>query len=152
MESVVRMHRMLPHQMRRGNSPPFGGKRPSGGSFSRGGGSGKPEYYDRAADVGAQTDRAATEPVRFAELPKLFDDWNAEQVEPGPNPKILTHLGDWPTRPLATCQARRGTSMWKWCTPRRSNCLSVMSSMSARTLATIFAATSRWCFSRNDSK
>ena len=37
MESVVRMHRMLPHQMRRGNSPPFGGKRPSGGSFSRGG-------------------------------------------------------------------------------------------------------------------
>lgn len=116
------------------------------------GGSGKPEYYDRAADVGAQTDRAASEPVRFAELPKLFDDWNAEQVEPGPNPKILTHLGDWPTRPLATCQARRGTSMWKWCSPRRSNCLSVMSSMSARTLATIFAATSRWCFSRNDSK
>jgi hypothetical protein len=47
--------------------------------------------------------------VRFAELPKLFDDWNAEQVEPGPNPKILTHLGDWPTPPSPP--VRRGAGL-----------------------------------------
>ena len=46
------------------------------------GGSGKPELYDLAADVGEQNDLAAREPGRVAELQKLYDGWNAEQSEP----------------------------------------------------------------------
>jgi arylsulfatase A-like enzyme len=46
------------------------------------GGSGKPELYNLAADIGEQDDLAAREPARVAELQKLFDEWNAEQIEP----------------------------------------------------------------------
>ena len=46
------------------------------------GGSGRPELYDLAADVGEQKDHAASEPGRVAELQKLYDGWNAEQAEP----------------------------------------------------------------------
>jgi len=46
------------------------------------GGSGKPELYNLAADVGEKTDLAASEPARAAELQKLYDGWNAQQAEP----------------------------------------------------------------------
>ncbi|MEI6637647.1 MAG: hypothetical protein WCO99_13840, partial [Planctomycetota bacterium] len=46
------------------------------------GGSGRPELYDLAADVGEQQDHAASDPGRVAELQKLYDGWNAEQAEP----------------------------------------------------------------------
>jgi arylsulfatase A-like enzyme len=46
------------------------------------GGSGKPELYDLAADVGEQKDLAGSEPGRVAELQKLYDGWNTEQAEP----------------------------------------------------------------------
>ena len=46
------------------------------------GGSGRPELYDLAADVGEQKDLAASEPGRVTELQKLYDGWNAEQAEP----------------------------------------------------------------------
>jgi len=44
------------------------------------GGSGKPELYDLATDIGEQKDLAATHPERVAELQKLYDSWNAEQA------------------------------------------------------------------------
>lgn len=46
------------------------------------GGSGSPELYDLAADIGERNDLAATEPERVAALRKLYDGWNAEQAEP----------------------------------------------------------------------
>ena len=46
------------------------------------GGSGRPELYNLAADVGEQKDLAGSEPGRVTELQKLYDGWNAEQAEP----------------------------------------------------------------------
>jgi len=46
------------------------------------GGSGRPELYDLAADVGEQKNLAASEPGRVAELQKLYDGWNVDQSEP----------------------------------------------------------------------
>jgi len=46
------------------------------------GGSGRPELYDLAADVGEKNDLATSEPARAAELQKLYDGWNAQQAEP----------------------------------------------------------------------
>ena len=46
------------------------------------GGSGQPELYDLAADSGEQTDLAAREPERVADLQRLYDAWNARQAEP----------------------------------------------------------------------
>lgn len=51
------------------------------------GGSGFPELYDLAADVGEQNDLAAREPERVAELKKLYDAWDAEQAPAAPPPK-----------------------------------------------------------------
>jgi len=51
------------------------------------GGSGKPELYNLADDVGEQRDRAGTEPGRVAELQKLYDAWNAEQAPPSARDK-----------------------------------------------------------------
>ena len=44
------------------------------------GGSGRPELYDLAADVGEQHDLAGREADRVAALKKLHDAWNAEQA------------------------------------------------------------------------
>ena len=44
------------------------------------GGSGRPELYDMAADVGEQHDLAGREPDRVAALKKLHDAWSAEQA------------------------------------------------------------------------
>jgi len=46
------------------------------------GGGGTPELYDLANDVGEQSDRAAEEPAKVAELQRLYDAWNAEQSPP----------------------------------------------------------------------
>jgi hypothetical protein len=46
------------------------------------GGNGHPELYDLAADPGEQTDLAAREPERVADLQRLYDAWNARQAEP----------------------------------------------------------------------
>ena len=46
------------------------------------GGSGRPELYDLAADIGERKDLAASEPHRVAALQRLFDDWSARQAEP----------------------------------------------------------------------
>jgi arylsulfatase A-like enzyme len=46
------------------------------------GGSGKPELYNLASDIGEATDLASAEPARVAELQKLYDAWNAEQAPP----------------------------------------------------------------------
>ena len=46
------------------------------------GGGDQPELYDLAADPGEQTDLAAREPDRVAELQRLHEAWNAEQAEP----------------------------------------------------------------------
>ena len=51
------------------------------------GGSGKPELYNLADDIGEQRDRAGTEPARVAELQKLYDAWNAEQAPPSARDK-----------------------------------------------------------------
>jgi len=51
------------------------------------GGSGAPELYDLAADVGERNDLAAREPARVAELKKLYDAWNDEQAPASPPPK-----------------------------------------------------------------
>ena len=51
------------------------------------GGSGKPELYNLADDVGEQHDRAAAESARVAELQKLYDAWNAEQAPPSARDK-----------------------------------------------------------------
>ena len=44
------------------------------------GGSGKPELYNLANDIGESKDLASAEPARVAELQKLYDAWNAEQA------------------------------------------------------------------------
>jgi arylsulfatase A-like enzyme len=46
------------------------------------GGSGKPELYNLAADIGESKDLAAEQPAKVAELQKLWDAWSAEQAEP----------------------------------------------------------------------
>lgn len=46
------------------------------------GGSGKPELYDLAGDIGETRDLASAEPARVAELQKIYDRWNAEQATP----------------------------------------------------------------------
>lgn len=46
------------------------------------GGSGKPELYDLAKDIGESKDLAAAMPEKAAELQKLWDAWNAEQAAP----------------------------------------------------------------------
>ena len=46
------------------------------------GGSGKPELYDLANDIGESKDLASAEPGKVAELQKLYDAWNAEQAPP----------------------------------------------------------------------
>jgi arylsulfatase A-like enzyme len=49
------------------------------------GGSGRPELYDLANDIGEQKDLAASHPDRVAELLKLYDGWNAEQSPQRPD-------------------------------------------------------------------
>ena len=51
------------------------------------GGSGSPELYDLAHDVGEQRDLATAEPGRVAELKALYDAWNAEQAPPSAREK-----------------------------------------------------------------
>lgn len=46
------------------------------------GGSGKPELYNIAEDVGESKDLAASEAGRVVELQKLYDAWSAQQAEP----------------------------------------------------------------------
>jgi len=46
------------------------------------GGSGKPELYDLAHDIGESKDLASAEPAKVAELTKLYGVWNAEQSPP----------------------------------------------------------------------
>lgn len=44
------------------------------------GGSGKPELYDLASDVGERADLAASHPERVASLKQKYDSWAAEQA------------------------------------------------------------------------
>jgi arylsulfatase A-like enzyme len=46
------------------------------------GGSGQPELYDLASDIGEQKNLAATRPEDVKELQALYDAWDAEQAEP----------------------------------------------------------------------
>jgi arylsulfatase A-like enzyme len=46
------------------------------------GGSGKPELYNLANDIGESKDLASTEAARVIELQKLYNAWNAQQAEP----------------------------------------------------------------------
>lgn len=46
------------------------------------GGSGKPELYNLANDIGESKDLASSEPARVVELQKLWDAWSAQQAEP----------------------------------------------------------------------
>jgi len=46
------------------------------------GGSGNPELYNLANDIGESKDLASAEPAKVAELQKLYDAWNAEQAPP----------------------------------------------------------------------
>lgn len=46
------------------------------------GGSGTPELYNLADDVGESRDLASAEPSRVAELQKLYGQWNADQATP----------------------------------------------------------------------
>jgi len=46
------------------------------------GGSGQPELYDLANDVGETKDLAATRPATAKELQALRDKWSAEQAPP----------------------------------------------------------------------
>ena len=46
------------------------------------GGSGQPELYDLANDVGESKDLASAEPGKVAELRKLYDAWSEEQADP----------------------------------------------------------------------
>jgi arylsulfatase A-like enzyme len=45
-------------------------------------GSGKPELYDLADDIGEKNDLAKTQKAKFDELQKVYDTWNAQQAEP----------------------------------------------------------------------
>ncbi len=51
------------------------------------GGSGQPELYNLASDVGEANDLADKEPSKAAELQKLYDAWSAEQAEPSASDK-----------------------------------------------------------------
>ena len=44
------------------------------------GGSGKPELYNLAADIGESKDLAAAEPAKVKELQAMWDKWSAEQA------------------------------------------------------------------------
>ena len=46
------------------------------------GGSGKPELYNLAADIGESKDLAGAQPAKVKELQALWDKWSAEQAEP----------------------------------------------------------------------
>lgn len=46
------------------------------------GGSGSPELYNLASDIGESNDLAAKEPGKVSQLQKLWDRWSAEQAEP----------------------------------------------------------------------
>jgi arylsulfatase A-like enzyme len=46
------------------------------------GGSGKPELYDLAKDIGESKDLAASHAAQAAELQGLWNTWNAEQADP----------------------------------------------------------------------
>jgi len=46
------------------------------------GGSGQPELYNLAADIGESKDLAKEQPEKAAQLQALFDAWNKEQAEP----------------------------------------------------------------------
>jgi len=46
------------------------------------GGSGKPELYNLAKDIGESIDLASNDEARVTELQKIYDSWNAEQAEP----------------------------------------------------------------------
>ena len=48
------------------------------------GGTGAPELYDLAHDIGEKTDLAAAQPERVMELRRLHDAWNAEQTPQEP--------------------------------------------------------------------
>jgi arylsulfatase A-like enzyme len=45
-------------------------------------GSGKPELYNLAEDIGESKDLAAAQPEKVKELQSLYDRWNAEQAPP----------------------------------------------------------------------
>ena len=51
------------------------------------GGSGSPELYNLAEDMGEQHDLAASEPQRMAELQALHKAWNSQQAEPLASPE-----------------------------------------------------------------
>ncbi len=44
------------------------------------GGSGQPELYDLAADIGESKDLAAAQPTKVKELQAMWDKWSAEQA------------------------------------------------------------------------
>ena len=46
------------------------------------GGSGKPELYNLAKDIGESIDLASNNAAKLTELQKIYDSWNAEQAEP----------------------------------------------------------------------
>jgi arylsulfatase A-like enzyme len=46
------------------------------------GGSGQPELYNLAADIGESKDLAAAQPAKVRELQALWDKWSAEQAPP----------------------------------------------------------------------
>lgn len=46
------------------------------------GGSGRPELYNLAKDIGESTDLSSDEKIRVSQLQKLYDSWNAQQAEP----------------------------------------------------------------------
>ena len=46
------------------------------------GGSGQPELYDLATDLGETKDLAATQPAKAKELQAMWDKWSAEQAPP----------------------------------------------------------------------
>jgi len=46
------------------------------------GGSGKPELYNLAKDIGESIDLASNDAAKLTELQKIYDSWNAEQAEP----------------------------------------------------------------------
>lgn len=47
------------------------------------GGSGRPELYDLATDIGESKDLAASQPETVKELQAMWDKWSAEQAPPG---------------------------------------------------------------------
>ena len=46
------------------------------------GGSGRPELYDLATDIGESKDLAAGQPEKVKELQAMWDKWSAEQAPP----------------------------------------------------------------------